>query len=171
MNSHYWRYVGTWARGHVRHISTWVCKARWNASTQGTLAPEHVSMKDTLTVEHVSTQDMLARKRWNMQCTLSREHVSTQGTLAREHVSKQGPLVREHVFSTYGKQFSRLEFKILARTSLNSLHSCTHVLWYTTISTMSHFVWEIFENLWYRCMYHRKNPVFVKAIFLENYQG
>ena len=136
-------HIGTWTRKYERHVDTWA----------------------------LSTQDMLARKRLNMQCTLAREHVSTQGTLAREHVSKQGMLVREHVFSTYGKQFSRLEFKILVRASLNSLPSCTHVLWYTTLSTISHFVWEIFENLWYRCMYHRKKPVFVKAVFLGNYRG
>ena len=61
----------------------------------------------TLTREHVSTQGTFAREHISTQGPLAHKHVSTQGTLARDHVSTQA---REQVFSTQGKQFSRLFF-------------------------------------------------------------
>ena len=39
---------------------------------------------------------------------MAREHVSRKGTLAREEVGTQGTLALEQIFSTQGRQFSRL---------------------------------------------------------------
>ena len=65
------------------------------------LALWHVRAQGTLAREHVSTQGMLAREHLSMECTLALGHVVTEGTLARDHV-----------FSTQGRQFSRLSFDL-----------------------------------------------------------
>ena len=40
------------------------------------------------------------------------------------------------------------EFKVLMTIHLSKLSSCTHLLWYMALFTLSHFLPKILENLW-----------------------